>query len=87
MYFRVIRAQHQVAFLRVGQGLVFGHHIFQHAVVDLQAVAALLEGNAIHLLVLQRNRHIVGIDGNDVVVAVLLGSLKFPELPAHSQEQ
>ena len=35
-----------------GQGLVFGYHIAQHAVVYFQVVAALLEGNSINLLVL-----------------------------------
>ncbi len=67
------QAQHKIALLRVGQGFIFGHHIFQHAAVDLQVVAALLKGNAVHLLVFQGNRHVVGIDGNDIIIAALLG--------------
>ena len=70
----------QVALLIFGEGLVFGDHVLQPALVDLHVVAALLKGHTEHLLVLHRSGHIVGVDLHDVVVALLLALQHFQGL-------
>ena len=68
------QAHHQVALLVLGQRLVFGYDVAQHCVgVDQQVLAALLEGHAEHGAAVQLVGHIAGVDGNDRVIALLLG--------------
>ena len=63
----------QITLLLLGHVLVLGDPVVQHGVgVDLQLVAALLKGDAVHLLVLNGGGLIIGIDGDHVVVAFLL---------------
>ena len=63
----------EVALLLLRDGLVLGDPVGQHGVgVDDQLVAALLEGDAVHLLVLHRGGLILRVDGDHIVVALLL---------------
>ena len=62
----------EVTLLLLGHFLILGDPVVQHGVgVDDQLVAALLEGDAVHLLVLDGSGLIGGVDGNHVVVALL----------------
>ena len=62
----------EVALLLLGHVLVLGDPVVQHGVgVDDQLVAALLKGDAVHLLVLDGSGLIGGVDGDHIVVALL----------------
>ena len=62
----------EVTLLLLGHVLILGDPVVQHGVgVDDQLVAALLEGDAVHLLVLDGSGLIGGVDGDHVVVALL----------------
>ena len=63
----------QVAHGGFRQVLVGGHHVPQQLRVDFEIVAALLKGDAEHLLALLRIGHEIGIDLHDVVIALALG--------------
>ena len=63
----------QITLLLLGHVLVLGDPVVQHGVgVDDQLVAALLEGDTVHLLVLDGSGLVVRVDSNHVVVALLL---------------
>ena len=63
----------EVALLLLGHGLVLSDPVGQHGVgVDGQLVAALLEGDAVDLLVLHGVRLVGRVDGDHVVIALLL---------------
>ena len=63
----------QVPLLLLGHALVLGDPVGQHGVgVDGQLVAALLKGDAVHLLVFHRGGLVVGVNGHHIVVALFL---------------
>ena len=63
----------QIAFLLLGHVLVLGDPVVQHGVgVDDQLVAALLKGDAVHLLVLDGSGLVGRVDGDYIVVALFL---------------
>ena len=64
----------QVALRLRGQGFVFGDDVFKQTLVQLQRVAPLLEGNAKAHLALQRRRHVIFVDLDDVVIALALAA-------------
>ena len=73
VYFRVMRAMIRSRFCSSVTSLFSVTHVVQHGVgVDDQLVAALLEGDAEHLLVLDGSGRVSGVDGDHVVVALLL---------------
>ena len=85
VYFRVMRAMMQVPLLLLGHGLVLGDPVGEHGVgVDGQLVAALLKGDAVHLLVLHGAGLVVRVDGDHVVVALASCRQGSPALPARS---
>ncbi len=56
-----------------GQVVILGDDVGEQRLVDLEVVAALLEGDAEHVLVLLGSGDIVRVDLHHVVVALLLG--------------
>ena len=63
----------QITLLLFGHVLVLGDPVVQHGVgVDDQLVAALLKGDAVHLLVLDGSGLVGRVDGDHVVVALFL---------------
>ena len=56
----------------LGEGLVLGGQVFQQAPVDFQLVAALLKGDAEHVLVLHRGGLVLGVNLHHVVAALAL---------------
>ena len=67
------QADDKIAALLGAQGLVLGDEILQHrGIGNFQILTALLKGHAKDGAGLKRLRLIAGVDGNDVVVALLL---------------
>ena len=64
---------HEVTLGAVGQVFVFRNNVLKRAFVDLQRVAALLKGDAEHVLVLDGRRLVICIDLYNVVIALFLG--------------
>ena len=67
--------------------LFSSHDVGDQLVVDVQLLTALLEGYAVHLLVLDRSRYISRIDLNHVVVSFFLLIEGSPEPPRYSPER
>ena len=66
------KSNDEVALLPLGHTLILGDPVVQHGVgVNDQLVAALLEGDAVHLLMLDGSGLIGGVDSDHIVVALL----------------
>ena len=65
--------QEHVVLGLLGQNLVLGDDVLEHLLVDVQAVVALLEGDAVDIPALDGGGLIAGVDLHHVVAPLALG--------------
>ena len=57
----------------LGQLLVLGDDVLEHLLIDVQAVVALLEGDAVDVPALDGGGLVAGVDLHHIVAALALG--------------
>ena len=67
----------EVAYGTFGQILIFGHNVRKQLTVDFKIISPLFKGDAKYLLGLLNGRNIIGVDLNDVVIALSLALENF----------